>query len=80
MRWIMMGIKCRLKIIMAELGIKQKWLAEKAEISHAQLSALANNKNLPTLPVAFRIAKALGMRIEDIWYEEETKKEPTQSE
>lgn len=58
---------CKLKVIFAERRIKQKEFAHKINISQAALSSLVNNKALPTLPVAYRIAKELGLLVEDIW-------------
>lgn len=66
-----MKLKCRLRVILAERELKQGELAEKVGISATTLSALVNNRNLPTLPVAYQIAEALGMRIEDIWIKED---------
>ncbi|GAX91263.1 transcriptional regulator [Effusibacillus lacus] len=63
-------MKCRLKVILAEKGLKSKWLAEKAGIQNATLSRIINGKTIPTLDVAFRIAEALGMSIHDIWERE----------
>jgi putative transcriptional regulator len=62
-----MEIECRLKVIMAERGIKQKWLAERVGVSMATLSQLSNNKTLPTLPVAYRIAEELDLNVMEIW-------------
>lgn len=62
-----MEIESRLRIVIAEKGIRQKDLAEQAGISAAQLSALVNKKSLPTLPVAYRISEVLGVPVEDIW-------------
>jgi putative transcriptional regulator len=72
-RWIEMKFKCRLRVILAEREMKHGDLADKAGVSRAQLSALINNRNLPTLPVAFNIAEVLELKIEDIWIKEQKK-------
>jgi putative transcriptional regulator len=60
-------MKCKLKVIFAERGLKQGHIAKKIGVSQTTLSLIMNNKTVPTLPVAMRIAKELDMRIEDIW-------------
>jgi len=55
---------------MREHGLKQAWVAQQARISPAQMSLLANGKGEPTLRTARRIAKVLGVSIEDLWPEE----------
>lgn len=62
-------MKSRLKEIMDQRGMKQKFLAEKAGITAGTMSMIVRGKTLPTLPVAHRIAKALDMPIERIWVE-----------
>jgi putative transcriptional regulator len=66
-----MKFKCRLKVIFAERDIRQKEFAERVGISPAGISALANNKYNPKFEHAYRIAKELGMNIEEIWIEED---------
>jgi putative transcriptional regulator len=63
-------VKSRLKEIMKDEGRTQKWLAEKVGVSMTTISSIINEKSIPTLPLAMRIAKILGKSIEDIWYEE----------
>jgi putative transcriptional regulator len=62
-----MQINCGLKVIMAERGLKQSWLAERTGITRTTLSFLVNNKTLPTLEVAYKIAVELDMNVMDIW-------------
>lgn len=64
-------MKSRLNDIIEERGIKKGWVAEKVGISRTTISQLTNEKSLPTLPVAYRIAKLLNVKIEEIWYEED---------
>jgi DNA-binding XRE family transcriptional regulator len=60
-------VKNRLKEILDERGIKQKWLADRAGIKQGSLSSIINHKNSTTIEVALAIAKALDMKVEDIW-------------
>ncbi|WP_078428748.1 helix-turn-helix transcriptional regulator [Alkalihalobacterium alkalinitrilicum] len=63
-------VKCRLRVILAERNIKHGEVYKKAGISSATFSLLVNEKSLPTLPVALKIARVLDLHIEDIWYED----------
>lgn len=60
-------IECRLKVIFAERNIKQKEFALRVKIDKTTLSLLTNNKTLPTLEVAYRIADELELPVTDIW-------------
>lgn len=64
-------MECRLKEILEEEGRTQKWLCGKTGVTTTTMTSLVTKKRLPTLPVAYRIAKTLGVKIEDIWYEEQ---------
>jgi putative transcriptional regulator len=63
-------MKCKLRVIFAERGIKQRWFARKIGINEGTLSLIMSGKSTPTLPVAMRIAKELDMRIEEIWQDQ----------
>jgi putative transcriptional regulator len=63
-------MKCKLKEIMKEQGRTQNWLSENVGVNKATISLIINEKSIPTLPVALRIAKTLGKNVEEIWYEE----------
>jgi DNA-binding XRE family transcriptional regulator len=67
-----MGIKNRLKEILDERGIKQKWLAEKANVKENTLSGIINNKTITSVDIAIRIAKVLNMAVEDIFQENDS--------
>jgi putative transcriptional regulator len=62
-----MDIVCRLKVVFAERNIKSGEFADKIGISPATLSQLSNNKTLPTLPVAYKIAEELDLNVMEIW-------------
>lgn len=59
-------MQCRLKEILEEREIKQKWLAEKAGVSDATIRLLIKGSD-PHLSLAYKIAKVLNLSIEDIW-------------
>jgi transcriptional regulator with XRE-family HTH domain len=63
----------RLQKYLEERGIKQKWLCDKTGISDSAMSLIVRGKAEPTLRNARKIAKALGMTIEELWPEEEEK-------
>jgi len=62
-----MALKCKLKIIMIEKGIRQYELAELTGISRSNINLIANGKQDPSLENAMIIAEALGVSIYDIW-------------
>ncbi|ARX68071.1 helix-turn-helix domain-containing protein [Pseudomonas rhodesiae] len=64
-------MKCKLRKILDQNGIKYSFFAEKVKIQRSTMSLILKEKSIPTLPVAIRIAKALNMHVEDIWIEEE---------
>ncbi|WP_096225785.1 helix-turn-helix transcriptional regulator [Geobacillus sp. FJAT-46040] len=70
------GYKCRLKVILAEEGIKHGEFAKRININPGTLSAIVNNKQLPSFEVTYAICLELNRSIHEIWI----KKEPTQSE
>lgn len=65
-----MSKKNRLREIIEERGIKQSWIAQKAGISASGLNELIHERQAPTLDTARKIARALGMPLEEIWPEE----------
>jgi putative transcriptional regulator len=64
----------------AELGWSQADLATKLEVSRQSVNAIETGKYDPSLPLAFKIARLFGKRIEEIFADEqevETKGEET---
>lgn len=57
----------RLKVMLAQMGVKQTWLAERAGVSPTTLSMIVNGKTLPTLRTAQKIARALGTTVDALW-------------
>ena len=61
-------------------NISQEKLADKAGISRTHLSEIENNKVNPTLKVAFAIAHALGLKVNQIFFADFVKHKQQRSE
>ena len=57
----------RIRVLRAEEGWSQAELAERVEVSRNSINAVENGKFDPSLPLAFRIADAFGLKIEDVF-------------
>ena len=57
----------RLRLLRAEKEWSQGDLAERLAVSRQTVNALENEKYDPSLPLAFRIARLFGKRIEEIF-------------
>ncbi|GIN22645.1 helix-turn-helix transcriptional regulator [Siminovitchia fordii] len=65
-------LKPKIRVRLAELNIKQQDLSEKIGVTKQTMSAWVNGKTMPTLETAFKIAKILGCKVDDLFvYEEE---------
>ena len=54
----------------------QQALADKASVTRQTIIAIEQGKYAPSLPLAFRIAHALGVKIEDVFtYDKENNKD-----
>jgi putative transcriptional regulator len=62
----------RLRVLRAELGWSQADLAQRLEVSRQSVNAIETGKYDPSLPLAFKIAKLFGKKIEEI-FEEDSK-------
>lgn len=60
-------MKNRLKELRAERGWSQQELADRLEVSRQSVNAIETGRYDPSLPLAFRIAGAFEMAIEDIF-------------
>jgi putative transcriptional regulator len=60
-------VRNRLRILRAERDWTQADLAEKLDVSRQTVNALETGKYDPSLPLAFRIARLFGVRIEDVF-------------
>ena len=66
-------MKNRLRVLRAEKGWSQAELAERVRVSRNSINAVENGKFDPSLPLAFRIANAFDLTVEDIFFNEERK-------
>ena len=60
-------MKNKLKVYRAVHNLTQEQLADKLEVSRQTVIAIENNKHLPSLGLAFKIARLLKVSIEDIF-------------
>ena len=60
----------RLRVLRAEHGWSQAELAGKLEVSRQSVNAIETGKYDPSLPLAFRLARLFGKRIEEIFEED----------
>jgi putative transcriptional regulator len=63
-------VKNRLRVLRAERAWSQGELAERLGVSRQTVNAVETGKYDPSLPLAFRMARLFGMRIEDIFEED----------
>ncbi len=62
-----MSITNRLRELRARYRMSQEELAKKVGVTRQTIIAIENGKYLPSLRLAFKIAKVFGMKIEDIF-------------
>lgn len=60
-------MKCYLKVILDEIGMTQKELAEKVGVSQQAISNICKSQSIPKLDLAYKISKITGKQIEEIW-------------
>lgn len=60
-------MKNRLRVLRAERDWTQANLAERLGVSRQTVNALETEKYDPSLPLAFRIARLFGVKIEDVF-------------
>jgi putative transcriptional regulator len=59
----------RLRVLRAERGWSQAYLAERLEVSRQSVNAIETGKYDPSLPLAFKIARLFETAIEAIFEE-----------
>ena len=64
----------RIKEVLEEKGIKQKWLAEKLDKSYNIVNGYVQNRQQPRLEVLFEIAKILDVDPKSLIKTQEDKK------
>lgn len=60
-------MKNRLRELRAEHGWSQQTLADQLDVSRQTVNALETGKYDPSLPLAFRIGRLFGLKIEDVF-------------
>jgi putative transcriptional regulator len=63
-------LKNRLRELRADRHWTQADLAERLDVSRQTVNAIEVGRYDPSLPLAFRIARVFGMRIEELFTEE----------
>lgn len=64
-------MKNRLEELRRARGLKQEELAEALAVSRQTIGSLENGRYNPSILLAFRIARYFGLRVEDIFIDEE---------
>jgi putative transcriptional regulator len=60
-------MKNRMRTLRSERGWSQGDLAERLEVSRQTVNAIETEKYDPSLPLAFRVARLFGKRIEEVF-------------
>jgi transcriptional regulator with XRE-family HTH domain len=60
----------RIKEVLSEKGIKQKWLAEQLGKSYNMVNGYAQNRQQPRLELLFEIAEILDVSVKDLIIED----------
>lgn len=60
-------IKNKIKVLRAEKELTQEELAEKVGVTRQTILAIEKNKYLPSLLLAFKIAREFGLEIEEVF-------------
>lgn len=68
-------MKNRLRVLRAEADWTQAQLAEKVGVSRQAIIAVENGKYDPALPLAFKLARAFGKSVEEVFVWEDAKPE-----
>jgi putative transcriptional regulator len=58
-------INNKIKVLRAEKGFTQEELAEKVGVTRQTILAIEKNKYVPSLLLAFRIAREFGLEVEE---------------
>ncbi|HUB52261.1 MAG TPA: helix-turn-helix transcriptional regulator [Terracidiphilus sp.] len=64
-------MKNRLKVLRAERNWSQADLAGRLEVSRQSVNAIETGKFDPSLPLAFKLGRLFGVRIEEIFSDDE---------
>lgn len=65
-------MKNNIKVFRAKQNLTQEQLAEKIGVSRQTVNAIESNKYLPSLGLAFKLARLFDAKLEDIFIYEDT--------
>ena len=60
-----------IKALRKKAGLRQEDLAKRCGVSRQTIIAIENNKYDPTLALALKLARVLGIAVEDLFFPEE---------
>lgn len=60
-------IRCRIPILLHNLGKTQQWLADMSGYSRQRISDICNMRHIPGLEVAHHIASIIGCTVDDLY-------------
>lgn len=58
---------CHLKTILENRGMSQAFLAKKIGVSNQTMNAWAKDRAVPSMELAYKVAKFLDCQVTDIW-------------
>lgn len=58
----------RIRVLRKEKGISQEDLAKRCGVSRQTVNAIENNKYDPTLSLAFRLSRELGVPVDGLFF------------
>lgn len=58
----------RIKIVLEQKGIKQKWLAEKLGKSFNMVNSYVQNRTQPNIETLYKIASILDVEVDELLY------------
>lgn len=58
----------RIKIVLEQKGIKQKWLAEKHGKSFNMVNSYVQNRTQPSIETLYKIASILDVEVDELLY------------
>ncbi|HEV7694391.1 MAG TPA: helix-turn-helix transcriptional regulator [Hyphomonadaceae bacterium] len=61
----------RIRVLRAEKNWTQAELAKRLDVSRNTMNAIENNRYDPSLSLAFRLAKVFGLKMEDVFQDED---------
>jgi putative transcriptional regulator len=68
---IAIEMRNRIRVLRAEKNWTQAELAKRLDVSRNTMNAIENNRYDPSLSLAFRLAKVFGLKMEDVFQDED---------